>query len=159
MLGADDFVERTRPFLSRGEDTLAVLRPVATLVQERVRLLTEVEPMVAFLLAGPLEIDEESWAREVDKHKAPGQVLDAADEAFASMATWDATGIEAAMGSVAVGLGFVKDDGAPQLGKVQGPVRVATTGRRVGPPLWESLEALGRERTLERLRDARSRLR
>jgi glutamyl-tRNA synthetase len=158
MLTVDDFVERARPFLSRDEDTLAVLRPVASLVQERVRLLTEVEPMVAFLLDGPLEIDEESWAREVGKHKAPDQVLDAATAAFDAVATWDAAGIEAAMGSVAEGLGFVKDDGTPQLGKVQGPVRVATTGRRVGPPLWESLEALGRERTLERLRDARSRL-
>ena len=48
-------------------------------------------------------------------------------------------------------LGFVNDDGRPRLAKTQGPVRVATTGRAVGPPLWESLEQLGRKRTLARL--------
>ena len=42
-----------------------------------------------------------------------------------------------------------------KLGKAQAPVRVAVTGRTVGPPLFESLEVLGRERTLDRLRAAR----
>jgi len=42
--------------------------------------------------------------------------------------------------------------------KDQAPIRVAVTGRTVGPPLWESLAALGRDRTLERLRTARARL-
>jgi glutamyl-tRNA synthetase len=48
--------------------------------------------------------------------------------------------------------------GVPQLGKVQVPVRLAVTGRLVGPPLFESLEVLGRDRTLARLRAARARL-
>jgi glutamyl-tRNA synthetase len=43
-------------------------------------------------------------------------------------------------------------------GKVQAPVRVAVTGRTVGPPLFESLEVLGRDETLRRLRAARARL-
>jgi glutamyl-tRNA synthetase len=41
-----------------------------------------------------------------------------------------------------------------KLGKAQAPIRIAVTGRRVGPPLFEALEALGRERTLDRLRTA-----
>ena len=45
-----------------------------------------------------------------------------------------------------------------KLGKAQAPVRVAVTGRTVGLPLFESLEVLGRERTLDRLRAARSRI-
>ena len=45
-----------------------------------------------------------------------------------------------------------------KLGKAQAPVRVAVTGRTVGPPLFEALEALGRERTLQRIRAARVRL-
>jgi glutamyl-tRNA synthetase len=45
-----------------------------------------------------------------------------------------------------------------KLGKAQAPVRVAVTGRTVGPPLFESLEVFGRERTLSRLRTARARL-
>ena len=47
-------------------------------------------------------------------------------------------------------------EGKPQMSKAQGPVRVAVTGRAVGPPLYESLVVLGRERTLDRLRSARA---
>ena len=46
-----------------------------------------------------------------------------------------------------------EDAGVPQLGKAQAPIRLAVTGRSVGPPLWESLELLGRDRTLARLAD------
>ena len=53
--------------------------------------------------------------------------------------------------------GLTNAEGQPQLSKAQGPVRVATTGRSVGPPLFEALEVLGRERTLGRLREARAR--
>ena len=45
-----------------------------------------------------------------------------------------------------------------KLAKAQAPIRVAVTGRSVGPPLFESLHVLGRERTLARLRAARERL-
>jgi glutamyl-tRNA synthetase len=45
-----------------------------------------------------------------------------------------------------------------KLAKAQAPIRVAVTGRTVGPPLFESLQVLGRERTLARLAAARSRL-
>jgi glutamyl-tRNA synthetase len=157
-LPVDEFVGRAGSFLTRplAEEALAALAP---LVQERVRLLTEVEPMIAFLLDGPLEVDQASWDKEVGKHKAPDDVLAAAAEGFVALEPWAAPGIEAVMAAVAERAGFVTDDGRPQLGKVQGPVRVATTGRRVGPPLWESLEALGRDRTLARIDDARARLR
>jgi glutamyl-tRNA synthetase len=45
-----------------------------------------------------------------------------------------------------------------KLGKAQAPVRVAITGRTVGLPLFESIEVLGRERSLERLRTALAKL-
>ena len=41
-----------------------------------------------------------------------------------------------------------------KLGKAQAPIRIAVTGRRVGPPLFEALEVLGPDRTLARLRSA-----
>jgi glutamyl-tRNA synthetase len=71
---------------------------------------------------------------------------------------WSAASISEAMERAAVKAGITKEDGSPQMAKASGPVRVAVTGRRVGPPLWESLEALGAERTLVRLGAARSRL-
>ena len=45
-----------------------------------------------------------------------------------------------------------------KLGKAQAPIRVAVTGRTVGPPLFESLEVLGRDETLARVDRALERL-
>jgi glutamyl-tRNA synthetase len=157
-LGPEEFVERVRPFLTRGAEAEAALAPIAPLVQERVRLLTEVEPMVAFLLDGDLAIDDESWEKAMVKGKAAPEMLDATVAELEGLGAWDAAGIRAAVEAGAVAAGVVNAEGQPQLSKAQGPIRVATTGRSVGPPLFEALEALGRERTLDRLREARARL-
>ena len=155
-LGPGELVERARPHLAHGEATVAVLTPIEPLVQERVRLLTEVEPMVAFLLDEPLEVDEASWTKAT---KGPAAaMLDAAVAGLEAAEPWDAATVRAAIEAAAVEAGLVNAEGEPQLSKAQAPVRVATTGRSVGPPLFESLEALGRERTLARLREARARL-
>ena len=71
---------------------------------------------------------------------------------------WVPHKIQEAVAAAAVAAGLVNAEGAPQLSKAQGPVRLAVSGRSVGPPLWESLTVLGPERTLARLRDLRSRL-
>jgi glutamyl-tRNA synthetase len=157
-LPVQDFIERTTPFLTRGEPARVTLAPMAPLVQERVRLLTEAEPMIAFLLDEPLEVEEESWTKAMVKGKAAPEMLDAALAGLEPLEPWDADGIRAAIEAAAITVGLVNAEGRPQLSKAQGPVRVATTGRTVGPPLFESLEALGQERTLERLRAARERL-
>jgi glutamyl-tRNA synthetase len=157
-LSPDEFVARSRPFFTRGDETEAVLRPIAELVRDRVRLLTEVEPMVAFLLPGALDVDDASWQKGVAKlGERAAAMLDAAAAGLADSA-WDPPAIEAALDVAAREAGFVNPEGRTQMSKAQAPVRVATTGRSVGPPLYESLAVLGRERTLERLRDARNRL-
>lgn len=153
-----DFLDLARPFLTHGAAAEAALAPIASLVQERVRLLTEVEPMIAFLLDEPLEIDDASWTKAMVKGKAAPEMLDATIANLAALEAWSAEAIRAAIESAAVAAGLVNDEGQPQLSKAQGPVRVATTGRSVGPPLFESLEALGRDRTIERLQAARGRL-
>ena len=81
----------------------------------------------------------------------------------ATMAAWETCPLEpeplkAAMEAAALTAGYVNAEGGPQLSKAQAPVRVALTGRSVGPPLFESVVVLGRERTLARLRTARARL-
>lgn len=157
-LDDDEFVARSRPFLAHGEATEAVLSPIAGLVKERVRLLTEVEPMVDFLRDPEVTIDEESWRKGVDKlGERAAAMLDATLERLADC-DWERDPIEAALRDAAVAGGFVNAEGGPQMSKAQAPVRVAVTGRGVGPPLYESLVVLGRSRTLERLRAARSRL-
>ena len=100
--------------------------------------------MVAFLLEGPLVIDEESWTKAVVKGKAAPEMLDAAADLLAAVEPWSAEAIRAAIEAAAVKAGLVNAEGGAQLSKAQGPVRVATTGRSVGPPLFEALEVLGR---------------
>ena len=157
-LPVEEFLTRATPFLTRGEAALAALTPMAPLIQERVRLLTEVEPMIAFLLDDPVEVDDDSWTKAMVNGKAAPEMLDAAIAGLAALADWSADAIRAAIEAAAVAVGLVNAEGQPQLSKAQGPIRVATTGRSVGPPLFESLEALGRDRSLERLRAARGRL-
>lgn len=157
-LSVDEFVARARPFLTRGAEAEAALAQLAPLVQERVRLLTEVEPMVAFLLDEPVVVDEESWEKAMVKGRAAPEMLDATLAELDRLGAWEAEAIRAAVEAGAVKAGLVNAEGQAQLSKAQGPVRVAATGRSVGPPLFEALEALGRERTLDRLREARARL-
>ena len=157
-LDPDAFVARARPFFTHGDATEAVLRPIAELVRDRVRLLTEAEPMVDFLRDDDIAVDEPSWRKHVAKHgERAAAMLDAAIAGLAECA-WDAPAIEAALLEAATGAGFVNAEGGPQMSKAQGPVRVAVTGRAVGPPLYESLVVLGRGRTLDRLRSARAEL-
>ncbi len=78
-----------------------------------------------------------------------GRALQAAHDALAGLDAFDHASIEAALRAALVeGLGL-----KPKL--AFGPVRVAVTGRRISPPLFESMELLGRERTLARLQAAR----
>jgi glutamyl-tRNA synthetase len=157
-LDAPTFVERSRPYLAHGDDTVRVLEPLAELVRDRVRLLSEVEPMVDFLRVDEPEIDDTAWQKGVAKLGDRGAaMLDAATKGLEGC-SWDRDAIEATLLEAAETAGFVNPEGKVQMSKAQAPVRVATTGRSVGPPLYESLEVLGRERTLERLRAARSRL-
>jgi glutamyl-tRNA synthetase len=159
-LDAQVFVERSRPFMAHGDATEAVLRPLAELVRDRVRLLTEVEPMVDFLRVGDADVavDDASWQQGLAKlGDRAAAMLDAAIAGL-SDCDWERDAIKQVLKSAALGAGFVNADGDAQMSKAQGPVRVAVTGRMVGPPLYESLVVLGRERTLARLRGARSRL-
>ena len=157
-LPVDEFLRRARPFLTRGDAAAEALAPLAELVQERVRLLTEVEPMIAFLLDDEPARDEPSWTKAMVKGKAAPEMLAATIAELEATSEWRAEPIRAAVEAAAVTAGLVNDEGHPQLSKAQGPVRVAVTGRSVGPPLFESLQALGRERTLRRLRAAAAEL-
>ena len=146
-LSADEFVERTIPFLDDPDSSLAPIRALAPVLQQRVRLLPDAEPMVDFLhLDAPVR-DDASWQKVMGKTPDVAKaMLHSAIEAFAEV-EWQA---EALHGSL---LAIGEEQGL-KLGKAQAPIRVAVTGRTVGPPLFESLEVLGREATLERMRAA-----
>jgi glutamyl-tRNA synthetase len=93
-------------------------------------------------------VDEASWTKAMKDGAA--DLLGAAVAAFGT-APWDAGALKTALEAVGAERGL-------KLGKAQAPVRVAVTGRSVGLPLFESLEILGRDRSLARLRAALSKL-
>ena len=122
---------------------------VAPLAQTRIAVLAEIVDYVDFFFLDQPVRDEASWAKAMKGDAA--EILDAAIEAFAALDDWSAEPLKATLEQV----GLARE---LRLGKTQAPVRVAVTGRSVGLPLFESLEVLGRERTLERLRTARAAL-
>ena len=116
------------------------------LVQERVTTLAEAPGMVDFLFHDEPVIDQSAWEKTMKASAA--EILDDAIAAYET-AAWTSTTLHEVTSTLAERHGL-------KLGKAQAPIRVAVTGRTVGPPLFESLEVLGRERTIERLRKARA---
>ena len=130
---------------------LTVFERLAPLVQERVRTLGEVPQWVDFVFLDEPAIDPDAWEKVMVKDgERAARVLDGALAAFAEE-EWSAPVLHDTLLAVGEGLGL-------KLNKAQAPVRVAVTGRTVGPPLFESLVVLGRERTMARLHAARARL-
>jgi glutamyl-tRNA synthetase len=152
-MSLDDFIAAVGPFAARlpwaDRFDLDLFRTVAPLVQERIEVLIEAAPMVDFLFLDDPIVDEAAWAKTMGDPQA-GAVLDAVARAWEPI-DWDAATIGETTLATGDSLGISRK-------KSQAPVRVAITGRTVGPPLWESLEVLGRERALARLRAARARL-
>src|SRR5450756_2416890 len=128
-----------------------LIRAATPLVQERMQLLSESEGMLAFLLAsdGDLVIQDDARAQLKDD---AARVVDAAIPVLEALASWVAADIEAALRATLVdGLGI-----KPRIAFT--PLRVGVTGRRISPPLFESMEILGRDSTLVRLRSLRASL-
>jgi glutamyl-tRNA synthetase len=155
-MSVDAFIEAARPWLAPDRAPWpperfdeAVFRTMAPLVQERVGVLGEVPDMVDFLFLERPLIDEGSWEALSKDDSAPA-VLDRALAIYREC-EWSAETLHSATQALA-------DDLGRKLNKVQAPIRVAVTGRRVGPPLFQSLEVLGREAVLERLGATRERL-
>ncbi|WP_285700107.1 glutamate--tRNA ligase [Actinomadura sp. NBRC 104412] len=151
MLPVEKFVSACLPFLEDApfEADMAVFAQLAPLAQTRVALLSEIVPMVDFVFLDEPPRDEGSWAKAMLKGPAD-EILAGAEDAYRD-APWRADELKTRLEQVGAEHGL-------RLGKAQAPVRVAVTGRTVGLPLFESLEILGRERTLARIAAARARL-
>ncbi|MEV5240297.1 glutamate--tRNA ligase [Streptomyces cinnamoneus] len=126
----------------------AAWEAIAPHAQTRLTVLSDITANVDFLfLDEPVE-DEASWTKAMKE--GSDALLRTAREKLAA-AEWNADALKAAV--VAAG-----EEHGLKLGKAQAPVRVAVTGRTVGLPLFESLEVLGRERTLTRVDAALAKL-
>jgi glutamyl-tRNA synthetase len=150
-ISVPDMTERVIPFLNEAglvddpitDDQRATLVAAMPLVHERINTLSEAVPMLGFLFT-----DEESFA-PVDEIDSSGtQVVQASYDALSGLEDWTTEAIETSLREALVdGMGLKPRNAF-------GPVRVAVTGRRVSPPLFESMELLGRERSLGRLQAA-----
>jgi glutamyl-tRNA synthetase len=157
-LSPEEFAAVCAPWLS-GTDTIpappwdpaafdtGLFVAVAPLAQTRIAVLSEIVEYVDFLFLDEPVRDEASWAKAMKEGAA--EILDATAAAFGAVTDWSAGPLKAALEQVGEERGL-------KLGKTQAPVRVAVTGRSVGLPLFESIEVLGRDRTLARLAAARA---
>ncbi|HSI94323.1 MAG TPA: glutamate--tRNA ligase [Jiangellaceae bacterium] len=145
-----DLASRMVPYLQQAdvlpaapsEDQLALVGAATPLVQERMVALDEAPGMLGFLFLEDPALDDDA-AKLLNVDAVPA--LEAAHKALADVGDWTTSAIESALRSALVdGLGL-----KPR--HAFGPVRVAVSGRRVSPPLFESLKLLGRDRTLARL--------
>ncbi len=143
----------TSEFVARSQEWLRTRwEPLALQVQERARTMADVYALTGFLYLPTLVVDPQDWERGVRRYPAFGAVLAAAANRYADLQDWTAPAIHDA--TVAAG----EDAGVPQARQAQAPIRLAVMGREVGLPLWESLQTLGRDQTLARLREATARL-
>ena len=148
MMSNDEFLDACNPWLPPEWDpsTFAMIAPH---VQPRLVTFSDVSGVVDFIFTG-VEYDDASWEKVMTTDIA-GPLLDAATARYAALENWYAEELKSVLEEVMEPFGL-------KLGKAQAPVRVAVTGRTVGPPLFESLEVLGQQETLERMRVARSRI-
>jgi glutamyl-tRNA synthetase len=150
----EDMTRRVLPYLQREgvlpEDPssaqLALLDRAMPLVHERIATLGESVAMLGFLFADTVTYDPADVAKSLDEEGL--RVVAAAADALAAIPEWTTEAIDEALRARLVEELGLKPRNA------FGPVRVAVSGRRISPPLFESLELLGREETLARLEAA-----
>jgi glutamyl-tRNA synthetase len=147
-----ELAAQIRPFLQAAglRVDFGLLEAAIPLVQTRMVRLTDAVDLLTFLF-----VDDDTFV-VVDHEQLVAEVLaqlSAAHDALEDLPVWTSNSIEKALRDGLVdGLGLKPKNAF-------GPVRVAITGRRMSPPLFESLELLGRERSLARLADALAEIR
>ncbi|MGY5885662.1 glutamate--tRNA ligase [Modestobacter lacusdianchii] len=155
-LPVEQFITAVTPFLAGAglvadpptPEQAETLTAIAPLAQERMIVLSDAVGLLGFLFTEDVEIDPAAADKQLGA--GAGEVLDAAVAALQALPEWTTPAIETALKEALVeGLGR-----KPR--QAFGPVRVAVSGRTVSPPLYESMELLGRDRTLARLAAARA---
>jgi glutamyl-tRNA synthetase len=157
-LSKEDFMERVTPWVSAeaapwpaenfdaGKYSIMV-----DLVQEKLRTLADLPRFVDFLFLEEPVDDPDSWHKAMVKGPQAVEMLDGAAAVLADC-PWETEAIKDAVAAVGEGLGI-------KLGKAQAPIRVALTGRTVGPPIFETMAlCFDRQVVLDRIAQARLRL-
>ncbi len=154
---APDLAEAVRPYLERDLGRVVdpeVLIRIVPLVQERIKVLSEITAMADFFfMDGHLDYDTETLLgkKYAGQPHVAGEALSCVISVIDSLEPWTHGTLEAAIRPLTEQLGV-------KAGDLFGLVRVAVTGKTATPPLFETMEVLGRQVTLQRLRVAIERL-
>jgi glutamyl-tRNA synthetase len=144
------FVEQARPAAVKRPIDTGYLEKIAPLVQERAKTLSEVPSLVDFFFSDVLEYESGLLPGKLEKGQARG-VLEKTLQALESVREWQAGDLESAVRPLTEAMGL-------KAGPFFGVLRVAVTGRTASPPLFETMEVLGRDRGMARLKAALDRL-
>ena len=151
-LAADDFASRLIPYLQKGDvlsnppttAQLEILTKAAPLIQERITVLGEASGMLGFLFtdSSKITIEEDALKGMPENAKA---IVAAAVSAISGLSNFTTEALQESLNKVLV------EDMGEKPKNAFGPLRTAISGRRVSPPLFESMEILGKAETLARL--------
>ena len=120
---------------------------VTPLVRERLKTLSDAAPLVEFVFSDTISVSPGDLVQRGMEAESAGVALKAACHRLSSLDTFDAPSIEAVLRPLAKDLGI-------KTGQLLGTLRAATTGQKVSPPIFESMEVLGRDRALARVGNA-----
>ncbi|MFM1750290.1 MAG: hypothetical protein RL658_431 [Actinomycetota bacterium] len=151
-LSAEEFLNRALPFLKEAEvitgtnEEIALVKQALPIIQERIVKLGEIPAMLKFLFVDDLVIESES--KEKIKDDLSKDVLKRALEVLEPLGTWSHDSIESALRAA-----LIEDMGLkPRI--AFGAVRIAATGSHISPPLFESMELLGKDASISRIKAA-----
>jgi len=156
-LSVEQFLEACRPWLLAADAPFPadrfdaqVFLAMAPHIQPRCVTLADAAGVIDFLFLAEPVVDGAAWVKTFGAPEAAA-VLHDSIAAYETLGEWSADALKASLEATGEAHGL-------KLGKAQAPVRVAVSGRTVGPPLFEALEVLGRPETLRRLRAAEAAL-
>lgn len=152
-MSLEEFTRLALPFLEKGLPA-EVKRPldvsyvdrIVPLAQERARILSEVPELGDFFFVDNLEYDARLLSGKIDKVEAI-KVLKISTDKMNGLQNWDSASLEAVFRPLA-------DELKLKTSVLFGLLRVAVTGRTAAPPLFQTMEVLGKERCLKRLKAA-----
>jgi len=149
-LSPEQFLKRALPFLlaskviSGKAGEIEIVKSALEIIQERIVKLSEIPAMLSFLFKEDFKVTPEELSKITDE--ASQEVLRVALSKAESLSSWDHASIEACLRTALIEELGLK----PRV--AFSAIRIAVTGSHISPPLFESLQLLGRERSIDRIK-------
>jgi glutamyl-tRNA synthetase len=145
-LSVDELVRRLEPFVPAEWDR-TILKRIAPHIQERMKTLRDAKDQIRFLFTDDIGYEFKLLIPKKSDRIPTAETLAHARAVLSELEPFTAVSIKPALEGLAEQLGWSRKD-------LNGTIRMAITGRDVGPPLYESLEVLGKPKSLERIEKA-----